>query len=95
MASTRIKKPTSASSAAVSTDAAPSTTPPGAASPTTPPRPASSTRQDIPVGVTLESYERLRAICVRAVECLKGHSGGNEHIEVQANALLEELKNLP
>lgn len=86
MASTRIKKPTSASGDAAST---------GAASTSPTPHSAPPTRLDIPVGVTMESYERLRAVCVRAVECLKGHSGGNEHIEVQANALLEELKNLP
>lgn len=41
--------------------------------------------------VPVEVHEKLRALCRRAVECLKGHSNGNEHIEVQANALLEEL----
>lgn len=47
------------------------------------------------VGVPVEVHERLRALCKRAVECLKGHSGGNEHVEVQANALLDELNRVP
>lgn len=57
--------------------------------------PSSKTRDDLKAVVPREDYERLRGVCARALELLRSRCKGDEHVEVQANALAQELEKMP